>query len=376
MLRVLQCVNKMDRAGLETMLMNYYRRMDRSRMQFDFLTHRPDAGQYDEEIRSLGGQVYRAPRLYPQNYAAYFRWMSDFFGQHPEYRIVHSHIDAMSYLPLLAAKKAGVPVRIAHSHSTGIDRDFKYPLKLLFRRQLKTVTTLELACGEAAGRFLFCGRPFEVVANAIDVGPCQFDPLVRQAVRTELGLREDTLVVGHVGRFYYPKNQPFLIRSFERLHRRHPNSALLLAGEGELQQQARQTAEQLQLGNSVRFLGVRTDVPALMQAMDVFVMPSLFEGLPMVGLEAQAADLPVLFSTRVPTDVRLSDKCVFLELEQGEQAWADAMEKMVCSKAERSVRDMGVYDIRRAAPLLQRRYEELYAGIKDGVGLEDSDDRP
>lgn len=369
MLRVLQCVNKMDRAGLETMLMNYYRRMDRDRVQFDFLTHRPDAGQYDEEIRALGGQVYHAPRLYPQNYAAYFRWMADFFRQHPEYCIVHSHIDAMSYLPLLAAKRAGVPVRIAHSHSTGIDRDFKYPLKLLFRRQLKTVTTLELACGEAAGRFLFCGRPFEVVANAIDVAPYRFQPQTRRSVRAELGLREDALVVGHVGRFYYPKNQPFLIRAFERLHQRHPNSVLLLAGEGELQRQARQTAEELRLSDSVRFLGVRTDVPALMQAMDVFVMPSLFEGLPMVGLEAQAADLPVLFSTKVPRDVQVTEKCAFLELDRGAQAWADAMEELIRGKTARRPRDMGEYDIDRATPLLQRRYEELYAKTKDGVGF-------
>lgn len=369
MLRVLQCVNKMDRAGLETMLMNYYRRMDRDRVQFDFLTHRPDAGQYDEEIRALGGRIFRAPRLYPQNYPAYFRWMADFFRQHPEYRIAHSHIDAMSYLPLLAAKRAGVPVRIAHSHSTGIDRDFKYPLKLLFRRRLKTVTTLELACGQAAGRFLFCGRPFEVVANAIDVEPCRFDPAVRRATRTELGIGEDTLVVGHVGRFYYPKNQPFLIRSFARLHQQRPNSVLLLAGEGELQQQARDAAAQLQLGQSVRFLGVRSDVPALMQAMDVFAMPSLFEGVPMVGLEAQAADLPVLFSTRVPEDVRVSEKCAFLELERGEQAWADALAALAADKTPRGPRDMGEYDIDRAAPLLQRRYEKLYAKTKDGVGF-------
>lgn len=365
MLRILQCVNKMDRAGLETMLMNYYRRIDRNKVQFDFLTHRTDPGQYDEEIREMGGRIFRAPRLYPQNYSAYFRWMAAFFQEHPEYRIVHSHIDAMSYLPLLSAKRAGIPVRIAHSHSTGIDRDFKYPLKLLFRQRLKTVTTVELACGQAAGHFLFCGRPFEIVPNAIETESFRFDPMVRRAKREEIGLQEKTFVVGHVGRFCYTKNQPFLLHAFAYLHQNVPNSVLLLVGEGKLQQQAQELSKRLELKESVRFLGMRTDVPALMQAMDAFVMPSRFEGVPMVGLEAQAADLPVLFSTKVPQDVCVSEKCTFLELRKGAQIWADALEKAAHFPAARNSRDMGCHDIEQAAPLLQSRYEVLYAAVNN-----------
>ena len=130
MIRILQCVNDMHRAGLETMLMNYYRNIDRDKIQFDFLTHRPNRSDYDDEIESLGGKMYYAPRLYPQNYPEYFKWMKRFFAEHPEYKVVHSHIDAMSYLPLKAAKAANIPVRIAHSHNTSIDKDFKYLLKL------------------------------------------------------------------------------------------------------------------------------------------------------------------------------------------------------------------------------------------------------
>lgn len=136
MIRVLQCVNIMDRAGLETMLMNYYRNIDRTEVQFDFLTHRSDKGVYDEEIEKLGGRVYHAPRLYPQNYPLYFRWMRDFFGHHTEYKIVHSHIDTMSYFPLAAAKKAGIPVRIAHSHSSQLDKDIKFPIKFLALKRI------------------------------------------------------------------------------------------------------------------------------------------------------------------------------------------------------------------------------------------------
>ena len=145
MIRVLQCVNNMHRAGLETMLMNYYRHIDRNKIQFDFLTHRPDRSDYDDEIEELGGRVYYAPRLFPQNYPAYFRYMKGFFSEHPEYCIIHSHIDAMSYLPLMTAKKAGVPVRIAHSHNTSIDKDFKYLMKEAFRWQLPYVATDYLA---------------------------------------------------------------------------------------------------------------------------------------------------------------------------------------------------------------------------------------
>ena len=147
MIRILQCVNNMHRAGLETMLMNYYRNIDRDQIQFDFLTHRPERGDYDDEIEQLGGRVYYAPRLYPQNYPAYFAYMKRFFAEHPEYRIVHSHIDSMSYLPLLAAKKAGIPIRIAHSHNTSLDRDFKYLLKQYFRKRIPSVANVHLTCG-------------------------------------------------------------------------------------------------------------------------------------------------------------------------------------------------------------------------------------
>ena len=142
MIRILQCVNDMHRAGLETMLMNYYRNIDRNEIQFDFLTHRSNRSDYDDEIELLGGKVYYAPRLYPQNYLSYFKYMKEFYATHTEYKIVHSHIDSMSYLPLLAAKKANIPIRIAHSHNTAIDRDFKYFLKSYFKLKLPEVIVL------------------------------------------------------------------------------------------------------------------------------------------------------------------------------------------------------------------------------------------
>ena len=286
MIRILQCVNDMHRAGLETMLMNYYRNIDREKIQFDFLTHRPQRSDYDDEIESLGGKIYYAPRLYPQNYPKYFKWMKQFFSEHPEYKIIHSHIDAMSYLPLKAAKKANIPVRIAHSHNTAIDRDFKYLLKTYFRFKLPKVANYYCACGKEAGEFLFPGKEYMYVPNAIEIDRFLFNENVRMKKRRELGIK-DEIVIGHIGRMSYQKNHKYLIDVFAEILKKKNDSILLLIGVGEKLDDIKKYVEKLGLSEQVRFLGNRADVDELYQAMDVFVMPSLFEGLPVVGVEAQ-----------------------------------------------------------------------------------------
>lgn len=360
MIRVLQCVNNMHRAGLETVLMNYYRNIDRTRIQFDFLTHRPDRDDYDDEIEALGGRIYRAPRLYPQNYPAYFAYMKQLFAEHPEYKIVHSHIDSMSYLPLLAAKKAGVPVRIAHSHNTGLDKDLKYILKQYFRYRLPSVANCFWSCGEKAGEFLFRGEPFTVIPNAIDPEIFCYRPEIRQAKRAELGLG-DQFAVGHIGRFSDQKNHKFLIEIFCRILDKDPNAVLILAGKGEKEPQIREKVQALGIEKSVSFLGNRSDINELYQAMDVFVMPSLYEGVPMVGIEAQMAGLPCVFSDKVPQEVAFSDKCSFVELGRTAEQWAVAV--LACA-GERTVagsQDVK-YDIRYAHSQLEEKYQTLYAG--------------
>jgi len=321
MIRVLQCVNNMHRAGLETVLMNYYRHMDRSKIQFDFLVHRAERDEYDDEIEALGGKIYHAPRLYPQNYPAYFAYMKAFFAGHPEYRIIHSHIDAMSYLPLLAAKKAGIPVRIAHSHNTSIDRDIKYPVKQFFRFLLPKVATHLWACGDAAGKFLYRGRDFCLIPNAVETEKFCFSQETRVCKRRELGI-ENQFVVGHVGRFTYQKNHLLLLDIFAELLKKKPDSVLLLAGRGEKENEVRRRAREMGIEQKVLFLGSRSDTAQLYQAMDVFVLPSLFEGVPVVGIEAQSAGLPCFFSHMVPTEVAFSTRCSFIDLSQPAAVWA------------------------------------------------------
>ncbi len=324
MIRVLHVVNDMHRAGLETMLMNYYRNIDRTKIQFDFLTHRPQKSDYDDEIIAMGGKVYYAPRLYPQNYHKYFKYMKKFFEEHPEYHIVHSHIDAMSYLPLRAAKKAGIPVRIAHSHNTSIDRDFKYILKQFFRSKINSVANYYCACGKEAGKFLFKEKESEVIPNAIEVDKFLFNRKMRKVKRAELGLK-DEFVLGHVGRLSYQKNHKFLIEIFSELYKKNKNILLLLIGVGEKEQEIKKQIHKLGLDDVVRFLGNRRDVNELYQAMDVFVMPSFFEGIPVTGVEAQFAELPCIFSKNVPEEVSFTDKCKFIELEASKDKWVEAI---------------------------------------------------
>lgn len=362
MIRILQCVNNMHRAGLETMLMNYYRNIDRTKIQFDFLVHRQERSDYDDEIESMGGRIYRAPRLYPQNYPAYFAYMKRFFQDHPEYRIMHSHIDAMSYLPLLAGKMAGVPVRIAHSHNTSIDRDLKYPLKQYFRFMLPTAATHHFACGEEAGRFLFRGKAFRVIPNAIDASGFSFNPALRAEKRRELGL-EGKFVIGHVGRFCSQKNHAFLTGIFAKIRENNNNAVLMLIGKGERETAVRDQVRQHGLSECVLFMGNRSDVCELYQAIDVFVMPSLYEGIPLVGVEAQFSGLPCVFSEGVPREVAFTESCEFLPLEAGAAYWAerilryDEVTRLECTC------DNPVYDVKHARKTMENIYESLYRQV-------------
>ncbi len=359
-IRVLHCVNNMHRAGLETMLMNYYRNIDRTKIQFDFLTHRPERSDYDDEIESMGGKIYHAPRLYPQNYPAYFKWMKKFFEEHPEYQIVHSHIDAMSYLPLLAAKKAGVKIRIAHSHNTGIDKDFKYILKRYFKFRLTSVANKYLACGDLAGRFLFGNEYYEIIPNAVDAEQFYYDIEKRKRKRAELGYTNE-FVVGHVGRISYQKNHRFLIEVFHEIQKKESQAVLILVGVGEKEKEVRKQVENMGLKHKVIFLGKRNDVAELYHAMDAFVLPSLFEGVPVVGIEAQFADLPCFFSNKTPEEVKFNKESEFIDLKLSANEWAEKILEARGRKRSSEKNDIisSCYDIKLAHSILENYYLKI-----------------
>ena len=355
-IRILHVVTYMGRGGLETMLMNYYRAIDRTKVQFDFLTHRDFRADYDDEIEALGGRIYRLPNLNPFS-KTYLGALDRFFSEHPEYHIVHSHLDCMSGIPLKAAKKHGVPVRIGHAHNSNQPRDAKYLLKLLYKREIARNATQLFACSEEAGRWMFGGADYCVLNNAIDAVKYSYDIDTRTDVRRSLGLPEDGVVVGHVGRFDPQKNHSFLLNIFAQM----PGDArLLLVGDGVLRHDAEQQAEKLGIRDRVFFMGVRSDVDRLLQAMDVFLMPSLFEGLPVSIVEAQAAGLPCLISDKVPIECRKTDLVTQISLAASPAEWAEAVlsaAKMPRRDTLEQIRKAG-FDIKANAEWLMEFYME------------------
>ena len=319
LLRILQVVTYMGRGGLETMLMNYYRQIDHGRIQFDFLTHREERWDYDDEIEEFGGMIYRLPPLNPFS-ATYKSALNEFFDNHPEYQIIHVHQDCLSSVILKIAKKHGVKVRIAHSHSSSQDKNIKYLIKLYYKRFIPKYSTYQFACSKEAGNWMFNGSEFEVLNNAIDAKNYSYNIAKRIEMRKRLYIPENTILIGHVGRFCYPKNHTFLIDIFAHLCRQK-QAYLLLVGDGELRLEIEKKVEALHLENKVIFTGIRSDVADLMQAMDVFVFPSNYEGLPVTMVEAQAAGLPCIISDKVPAECIKTNLVKQLPLTASTEEW-------------------------------------------------------
>ena len=364
-IRVAQVVGKMVGGGVEAVVMNYYRHVDRSRVQFDFLVDSDSTLVPREEIESLGGRVFEIPPY--QHVIEYQRELQRLFKQEG-WKIVHSHINALSVFPLRAAKKAGVPVRIAHSHSTSGKGEFA---KNALKSSLKMFSTMYptdlAACTEHAGKWLFGSSRFNVFNNAIDLSSFSFNRSVRDEQRAGLGARDDTLVLGNIGRFIPQKNQLFLLDVFKAVYARNPDSILVICGDGKLRPQAEEKARSLGIASAVRFLGQISNVQDVYQALDLFVLPSLYEGLGMVAIEAQASDLPCVCSERVPTEVALSGRCSFVPLGTGVEGWSDAILAARTDVVNRSDFQASLgfesYDIFRAAPKLEEYYLKLFETV-------------
>ena len=368
MLRVLHSVSNMARAGIETMLMNYYREMDRSQIQFDFLANKPVPGEYDEEIRGMGGRVFISPGLNPLHFPRYRRFMADLLRDNPDIRIVHAHNEAMGYYALQSAKDAGLPVRIAHAHNTQIIRDYKYPLKLVCKQLLPGAATDYWSCGRDAGIYYYGQKRWKasgfILRNAINVPGFGFQPDVRQRLRQEHSL-QNCFVIGHVGRFNLQKNHTRLLDIFAKTLEIMPEARLALIGTGELEQSVREKARAIGVQDKTLFLGQMGNVSQWYQAMDCFVLPSLFEGLPVVGIEAQAAGLPCIFSDRVTDEVLLSPEARRVSLRADDADWAGEIAAAMRLQTDRTkgmdtVRQAG-YDIHTEAQKLQARYLAMAA---------------
>ncbi len=369
MIRVLQVFGEpFSNGGQDSYIMNMYRHIDRERVQFDFFTPfmiRNEAMK--AEVEALGGRMTAAGYPFGEDNNRYFReGITAFLREHP-YDIVHFH-SGSTYALMLGAKVArqsGARRVIVHSHCGGFV-NLKYKLiRALSRHALLTYPTDYYACSHLAARWKFPtpiirrGR-YRVLKNAVDTTLFRYDPALREQYRQELGLT-DKLVVGHIGRFSEQKNHRYLVDIFAALAAMEPTARLVLVGYGDLQEEILQKIGDLGLSDRVQFLGVRKDAAALMNAFDVFLLPSFFEGLPVVGVEAQATGLPVVTSTGVTPELPLPDLAVYKPLSDSPEAWARQLlesARLPRRNTTQEIIDVG-YDVRVAAAVMQRGYEEM-----------------
>lgn len=301
-IRVLHVLQRMEAAGVQTLLMNLYRKIDRNKVQFDFLVHYTTPQFFDKEIEELGGKIYRFSVREDYNFLKYYINLNQFFKKHKEYKIVHGHMHTLGGIYLHVAKKWGVPIRIAHSHTNNTQYDFKRFIKIIMNHLYAMDANILFACSDAAGKYMFGDKHFKVINNAIVTDNFAFSKEKRAAKRRELGI-ENKFIIGNVGRFEIQKNQHFVVEVFEKLNLICPDSVLLLVGTGSLLNSIQTIVKEKGLQNKILFLGNRRDVVELYQAMDVFLMPSLFEGLGIVGVEAQAAGTPTVCTDTLPIEL-------------------------------------------------------------------------
>lgn len=353
-IRILHVLGRLDRGGAETMVMNLYRYMDRSRIQFDFVIHTEDVCDYTEEVKRLGGTIYSMEPFRASTAARYCGQWKRFFKEHPQYRIIHGHMRSTASLYFWEAKKAGL-ITIAHSHNTSSGKGFSAFVKNILQYPLRFQADYLFACSKWAGVWLYgkraCeGKKFHLLLNGIEPEAFRFDAFRREEKRKELavltGVQETApkglqqtdraLVFLHIGRMEPQKNHAFLLRIMKEIINRCPGAQLWLCGVGPLEDELKEQTHTLGIETQVRFLGMQTDIPSLMYAADGVIFPSLFEGLPVTLVEAQAAGLPVLMADTITREVILTDLVKTMPLSETPEAWAEEALRMTTGRgAER-----------------------------------------
>ena len=368
---VLHIVGNMGIGGIETLIMNIYRNIDRSKVQFDFLIHNPTEGEYADEIKRMGGKIYRMPVLrdkphtYYWRYFEYKRALKRFFSEHPEIEIVHGHMTntAAIYMPI-AKKYGNVKCCIAHSHQSIATKGFSGVVTNILQRNLwKTATDL-FSCSEKASHWIYpenviCRNEVKIIHNGIDIEKYRYSIERIKEERKKLGIDESTLVLGNVSRFNSVKNHSFMIDILEECIRFNPNTVLILVGDGVLLDSIKKKVKQNGLEKNVYFMGLRSDVADIIQAFDVFILPSISEGLPVCAIEAQAAGLPVVASTGVTGETDITGNVTFLSLDHPSSEWAQKIIDINSSfkriDTAEHVSKAG-YDIKQTAQWLQNFY--------------------
>ena len=336
--RILHILGNTQLGGAESRIMDLYRHMDRSVVQFDFVVHSKEEGYFNEEIRKLGGRIFRVPRFRVLNYFSYCRAWKKLLQEHrdadgrSEFHMIQGHMTSTAAIYLPIARKCGIETTIAHARSAGVDKGLKGILTRFLRRNLSKKADYLFTCSELAGISVFGKKAVEqgrtrFLPNAIDCQKFAPDPLVREKIRRELGI-ENCYVIGHVGRFHYAKNHEYLLRVFaELVKRKTKDYVLLLLGEGSGMEDIRILSRELGIGDKVYFLGNKSNVNDYYQAMDYFVYPSRFEGMPGTIVEAQTAGLRCLMSDTICKEVIATELVTTRSIREDPGLWADEIEQ-------------------------------------------------
>lgn len=359
MIRVLQIIGSLERAGAETFLINLYRNIDRSRIQFDFaIYNEPSDNSYYEEVIELGGSVFILPPK-SKGILYNFREIQKLIREN-DYKMVWRYTNScFGALDLLAAKFAGASGTVLNSRSSHTD-GMQLLMHYIVKPFLPLFVKKNYACGIMAGNWMFGRRPFEVIDNGIEVESFRYNEKLRNQHRREFQLQDKT-VVGHVGRFHPVKNHKLIIDVYEKFRQKVPYSALVLVGTGELLAQIQELVKEKGLENDVLFLGNRSDVPEMLQMMDVFIMPSLFEGFPRAFLEAQAAGLPCVVSSTISREVDVTGNVSFVDLDAPVDVWAEKIVEKCGSKTEDNIDKLKAagYDIKDVAKKVEAYMLEM-----------------
>jgi glycosyltransferase involved in cell wall biosynthesis len=324
---VLHTVGKMSVGGVQAFLMNYYKNIDTTKVEFGFAVQRDFSMDYDDEIKQLGGQIHMLPVM-ENNLMGYIRALKNLLREHPEYKIIHSHLNRRNLIPLAVAKMCGVPIRISHSHNIGLKRSLiKRVQEGFIKKLIKYYATEFFACSNSAGDYLYGSAfgkksDFIVLKNAINTRNYLYNPDIEKKLKKEMKL-EGKFILGHIGNFSQQKNYKFLLDVFKIVQCQKKDSVLLLIGDGYGREEIKEYVNELKLTDKVLFLGIRNDIPELLQAMDMFIFPSLFEGLGIVAIEAQAAGLKTLVSDGLPKEVNISTLIKQIPLSFNAEVWAE-----------------------------------------------------
>ncbi len=370
MIKVLHVIEKMDRGGAETFIMNVFRSIDRTKVMFDFLVASVDPGAYDGEIYELGGEVFRVPLKQGKYLGRFFtdKERKRFFSQHPQYDAIHLHLSSLSNVStLLAARSAGVKMRIIHSHSTREGGSLLHVIPhFLNRLRVSYLGTHFFACSLSAASWMYGNRvkstDRKIIKNGIDCDRYVFSSQARAAIRAEFRIPETSTAVGSIARFSPVKNQKFLMDVFAYIINANAEAKLILAGDGPLYHELTEYAKSKGLQRDVIFTGARSDVNRILSALDVFALPSLYEGFPVSAVEAQASGLYCLLSEAVTREVKLTEKVEFLETGSRNAAlWANAIMKHKSQERksqEKEIREAG-YCIEEVSEGLLAIYTEV-----------------